>query len=63
MGERRYLWDVVGLEEIGIVYEGEMNPMGLMLASIFQEKYSRVEEGHQISRFFSMRLTRSGGSM
>ena len=55
--DKSYLWDYLNLSEVGLLYHSDaISGLGLMLSSLFQERYLTMEGGHQVSKFITMRL-------
>jgi hypothetical protein len=54
-----HIWEYLNLRVVGLLYHSnDITGLGLMISSLFQEKYMEFEEGHQISKFITMRLQR-----
>jgi hypothetical protein len=54
-----HIWDYLNLQEVGLLYHSnDITGMGLMLSSLFQERYLGMEGGHSFSKFVTMRLQR-----
>ena len=57
MEDKSYIWDYLNLSEVGLLYHSDtISGLGLMLSSLFQDRYLAMEGGHQVSKFITMRL-------
>lgn len=57
--DNRHIWDYMNLREVGLLYHSnEITGLGLMISSLFQERYLEFEGDHQFSKFITMRLHR-----
>lgn len=52
-----HIWEYLNLRVVGLLYHSnDITGLGLMISSLFQETYREMEEGHQTSKFITMRL-------
>jgi hypothetical protein len=51
------MFSFLGLKEVGIIYSSPtLKSLDLMVSSVFQDAFSTIANGYQISKFITMRL-------